>query len=72
MAVVVHRNKIGVGSKEEPVMDASVTNFSVDPDLPVSGGNAGVDLAAEKELGLSSGNFRYLEGICTDLAAKFT
>jgi hypothetical protein len=31
MAVVVHRNKIGVGSKEEPVMDASVTIFLLTP-----------------------------------------
>lgn len=31
MEVVVHRNKIGVGSKEEPVMDAPITIFLFTP-----------------------------------------
>ncbi len=52
-------------------MDAPITIFLFTPIFLSSGRNAGVDLAAEETLGLSSGNFRYLEGICTDLASKF-
>jgi hypothetical protein len=72
MVVVVQRNKIAVGSKGGAQHDTTNPDLSLYPDLSSYRRNPSIDLDAEKVLSLSSGKFRYTEGICSDLAAKFT